>query len=189
MDSASVCCAGGLPIESRHPTSAAYVACRECDWLPCWLSKRSAGVAPEVNLRNPLCAGEEVCKQGNPPYLWNTGQTSPEVQNRGISGPTKRTYVLQIFLKNELAKCYSSGIWTQGLWLSCPACHCLSQIPLFGGTLSPLYPYIVDALLSFGIRFFWRPALYLYIFYPRTCTLTQNALVGICGTVYDLRTE
>ena len=25
------------------------------------------------------------------PWLWNPGQTSPEVQNRGISGPTKRT--------------------------------------------------------------------------------------------------
>ena len=25
-----------------------------------------------------------------PPWLWNPGQTSPEVQNRGISGPTKK---------------------------------------------------------------------------------------------------
>ena len=31
----------------------------------------------------------------NPPWLWNPVQTSPEVQNRGISGPTKRTPVLQ----------------------------------------------------------------------------------------------
>ena len=53
-----------------------------------------AGVAPEVNLRNLLCASEEARKRGNPP-----GQTSPEVQNRGISGPTKRTCVLQKFLK------------------------------------------------------------------------------------------
>ena len=58
-------------------------------------SVQSAGVTPEVNLRNSLCAGEEACKRGNPPWLWNPGQTSPEVQNRGISGPTKRTYVLQ----------------------------------------------------------------------------------------------
>ena len=27
----------------------------------------------------------------------NLGQTSPEVQNRGISGPMKRTYILQKF--------------------------------------------------------------------------------------------
>ena len=31
------------------------------------------------------------------PWLWNQGETLPEVQNRGISGPTKRTYVLQKF--------------------------------------------------------------------------------------------
>ena len=29
------------------------------------------------------------------------GQTSPEVQNIGISGPTKRTNVLQIWLKKK----------------------------------------------------------------------------------------
>ena len=39
---------------------------------------RSAGVALEVNLRNPLHAGDEAHKQR---------QTSPEVQNRDISGP------------------------------------------------------------------------------------------------------
>ena len=38
-----------------------------------------AGVAPEVNLRNPLCTGEEAHKRGNPPWHWNPGQTSPEV--------------------------------------------------------------------------------------------------------------
>ena len=31
----------------------------------------------------------------DPPWLWNPGETSPEVQNNGISGPTKKTYVLQ----------------------------------------------------------------------------------------------
>ena len=33
----------------------------------------------------------------DPPWLWNLGEMLPEVQNRGISGPTKRTYVLQQF--------------------------------------------------------------------------------------------
>ena len=33
--------------------------------------------------------------QRDPPRLWNPGQTSPEVQNRGINGPTKRTCILQ----------------------------------------------------------------------------------------------
>ena len=35
VECVSACCAGGLPIESRHPTSATYVTCRERDWLPC----------------------------------------------------------------------------------------------------------------------------------------------------------
>ena len=36
----------------------------------------------------------------DPTWLWNPGKTSPEVQNRGISGPTKRTNALQkYFLK------------------------------------------------------------------------------------------
>ena len=34
-----------------------------------------------------------------PSWLCNQGQTSPEVKNRGISGPTKRTDVLQFFFK------------------------------------------------------------------------------------------
>ena len=33
--------------------------------------------------------------------VWTPKQTSPEVQNRGISGPTKRTYVLQNLQKKE----------------------------------------------------------------------------------------
>ena len=36
VDSVSTYCVGGLPIKSRQPTSATYVACRECDWPPCW---------------------------------------------------------------------------------------------------------------------------------------------------------
>ena len=35
----------------------------------------------------------------DPPWLWNPGETSSEVQNRGISAsdPTKRTHVLEFF--------------------------------------------------------------------------------------------
>ena len=35
------------------------------------------------------------CKWENPPWLWNPRQTSPEVQNRDISGPTKKTGALK----------------------------------------------------------------------------------------------
>ena len=60
-------------------------------------SIQSAGAAPEVNLRNSLHAGNKAHKQGIHP-----GDMSPEIQNRGISGPTKKTYVLQNFFKKDL---------------------------------------------------------------------------------------
>ena len=63
------------------------------------VAKRLAGVASEVNLRNPLLTANEAQKRGDPPWLWNPGQMSPEVQNRGISGHIKETDFLQnIFL-------------------------------------------------------------------------------------------
>ena len=58
---------------------------------------QSAGVTPEVNLR--ITQVRKHTK--DPPWFWNPGQTSPEVQNRGISGPTKRTYVLQKLKKKK----------------------------------------------------------------------------------------
>ena len=33
-------------------------------------TKKSAGVAPEMNLRNPLHTGDETLKRGNPSWLW-----------------------------------------------------------------------------------------------------------------------
>ena len=40
---------------------------------------------------------KDFCMQRDPPWLWNPGQMSPKTQNRGISDPTKRTYVRQKF--------------------------------------------------------------------------------------------
>ena len=57
--------------------------------------KISAGVAPEVNLKNST--QQESMQVRNQPWLCNSAQTLPEVQNRGISGPTKITYVHQTF--------------------------------------------------------------------------------------------
>ena len=39
-------------------------------------------------------------QERDPPWLWNPGQTSPEVQNRGISGLTKMADVLQKLKKS-----------------------------------------------------------------------------------------
>ena len=36
-------------------------------------AKRSAGIAPEANLRNPLRAGDETRRQGDPPSFVNFG--------------------------------------------------------------------------------------------------------------------
>ena len=55
-------------------------------------AKRSAGVAPEVNFRERvmlLVHLRQVRIRQNPLWLWNPEETSPEVQSRGISGPTK----------------------------------------------------------------------------------------------------
>ena len=60
-------------------------------------SIQSAGVAPKVNLKIT-----HVRKCGrDPPWLWNPGQTSPEVQNRGISGPAKRALCPPKHVKKE----------------------------------------------------------------------------------------
>ena len=65
--------------------------------------KRLAGVAPEVNLKEcvtctPLPSANMAAHSGFETQRW-----SP---NRGISGPTKRTYVLQNLKKNEQIMLY-----------------------------------------------------------------------------------
>ena len=46
------------------------------------ISIQSAGVAPEVNLR--------ITQARDPPWLWNPGQTLPEVQKRGDQWPHEK---------------------------------------------------------------------------------------------------
>ena len=68
-------------------------------------AKTSASVAPDINLRNPLCVGKEACKQGIHP-----GQTSPEVQKQGYQWRHKKDLCPpKIFFKkkNKL----SDSIW------------------------------------------------------------------------------
>ena len=68
-------------------------------------SIQSADVAPEVNLR---ITQVRKCAR-DPPWLWNPRQTSPEVQNRGISGPRKRTMSSKN-LKNKKIAHETTGI-------------------------------------------------------------------------------
>ena len=82
--------------------------------------KRSAVVAPEVNLRIML-------RTGNIP-MW----TSPEVENRGVRGSTKKTDVLYFFKKvtnlgiDDLLKRYQEAsifkILVIGMYFICTIC-------------------------------------------------------------------
>ena len=60
-------------------------------------TKRPAGVTPQVNLRErvicmPLPSANKAAHSG-----FETQRRLPEVQNRGISDPTKMTYPPKIF--------------------------------------------------------------------------------------------
>ena len=59
-------------------------------------------VAPEVNLR--ITQARKYA--GDPPWLWDRDQTSPEVQNRRISGPTKMTMSSKNFKKTFCCKTF-----------------------------------------------------------------------------------
>ena len=61
-------------------------------------SIQSAGVTPEVDLR--ITQVRKHTKRIHPGFETQGGQMSPEVQN-SISGPTKRTYVLQKLFKKK----------------------------------------------------------------------------------------
>ena len=90
----------GHGFEPRTSTNACGHICRYVDWkgLATMLTSiQSAGVTPEVNLRNSLHAGNKAHKQGIHPGFETQGSIT-KVQNRGISSLTKRTYVLQKFL-------------------------------------------------------------------------------------------
>ena len=93
----------GCGFEPQTSTNACRHVCRYVDQkgLAAMLtSVQSTGVAPEVNVRIT-----QVRKHARDPHwLWNPGQTSPEVQNRGISGPTKRAYGLQKFFEKKKRK-------------------------------------------------------------------------------------
>ena len=49
------------------------------------------------------------CKEGWLLWLRNPEETSPEVQNRGISDPIKSTDVLQKYLSIDVSRCRTRG--------------------------------------------------------------------------------
>ena len=52
-------------------------------------AKRSAGVTPEVNLRNPLCIGEEAHKRGIHPGFETQGRRHQKYKTRVSVTPQK----------------------------------------------------------------------------------------------------
>ena len=95
-------------------------------------SIQSAGVATEVNLR--ITQARKHAR--NPPWLWNPGQTSPEVQNRGISGPSKnfkkKNYKngKQVFYKLEKSPTQKRN------WLRNLKGHTIGDIIIYNGDKS-----------------------------------------------------
>ena len=65
----------------------------ELDSAAMLATKRLAGVTPEVNLGEHVTHTTPPSVTRLPTLAFNLDETSPEVQNRGISDPTKRTYV------------------------------------------------------------------------------------------------
>ena len=73
--------------------------------------KRSAVVAPEVNLRNQLHTGDKA----DPSWLWIQSRRHQEVQKRCTSGPTKWTFWKNNFLMPIFYDLSSgSRIWSRG---------------------------------------------------------------------------
>ena len=65
-------------------------------------TRRLAGAAPEVNLRNLLCAAGKVHKQGNPSWLWNPGKTQWRIQDspEGVRQLPDWDYFAHFFAEN-----------------------------------------------------------------------------------------
>ena len=76
-------------------------------------TKRSADVAPEVNLREHVTHTPPSNVNKAAHYGFETQRRRHQKpKNRGISGPTKRTYVHQIFFKKKSFPIFSS-IWNE----------------------------------------------------------------------------
>ena len=79
-----------------------------------WGSKRLAGVIPEVNLGECIShmSLPSVNKAGHSGFEPQRRPRNPEVQNSGMSSPTKRTCVLQKFLKKNPSVCLMFYIYS-----------------------------------------------------------------------------
>ena len=54
--------------------------------------------------------GKKHWSQGIPPWLWNTEQTSPEVQNWDTNGPQIKAFVYKFFIEKKKIVIYRSSM-------------------------------------------------------------------------------
>ena len=91
----------GIPPLLKH-------ACGEGDWLLCWQYTPAKCVAPEVNLQERILRMPLPSANKAEPTLALKPRgditTSPEVRNRGISGPTNGHVSNKNLKKNFLKK-------------------------------------------------------------------------------------
>ena len=104
---------GSIPPLLKH-------TCGEGDWLLCWhytLAKVSHQRWISWNIYY-ICFCQAQIRQ-NPLWLWNPEETSPEVQNRGISGPTNGHVSNKHFFKKQNKKTSVAG----NLCNKCPSSY------------------------------------------------------------------
>ena len=91
-----------------HKINYTAIACGERDRLLCW-PYTPAEVSHQRWIVYHVCLCKVWIRQ-NPLWLWNPEETSPEVRNRGISGP-KNGHVSNKNLKKNEKKLYCN--WWQ----------------------------------------------------------------------------
>ena len=110
-------------------------------------TKRLVGVTPEVNFRECLTC-MPLPSANNALWLWNPEEISPEVQNRDISCPTKRTYVHEKISKKRI------------LIISCP----LFLIPSKGLIHSYKEQWIILSMQSIWL---WQLKICWHFYHPQ----------------------
>ena len=86
-----------------------------------------------LHLRNPLHAFDKACKWGDPPWLWNPGQTSLRVQTRSINGPTKLRKFTDLRCSLAFKKTFVPIVTLMTTYTYCKEAltYCRNVIPMF----------------------------------------------------------
>ena len=94
-------------------------ACMQANGWDNSAAKRSVDVTPEVNLRNPLCAGSKAHMQNNLPWPWNPGWTSPKSPKQGSVVSQKWLMSSENFQNKDISKHSLSYLQKYYMWNYC----------------------------------------------------------------------